>query len=141
MAWRRSGRMLCFSLIGRATSRYRECRLRSPRPGEHTGCPVRRVCRSHSRRRTIRMPGLLISALKNHQTRQLEERLAAGAAWQDSGLVFASPIGTALEQRNVTREFLALLVAAHLPVVRFPDLRHTVATLLLAQGVDPRTIM
>jgi integrase len=79
-------------------------------------------------RRTIRMPALLVTALKNHRTRQLEERLAAGAAWQDSGFVFASPIGTALEQRNVTREFQALLVAAHLPAVRFHDLRHTAAT-------------
>jgi len=52
-----------------------------------------------------------------------------------------SPPGTALEQRNVTREFQALLVAAHLSTVRFHDLRHTAATLLLAQGVDARTIM
>ena len=92
-------------------------------------------------RRTIRMPGLLVSALKTHRTRQLEERLAAGAAWEDAGFVFASPIGTALEQRNVTREFHVILAAAPLPAVRFHDLRHTAATLLLAQGVDPRTIM
>jgi hypothetical protein len=35
----------------------------------------------------------------------LEERLAAGGAWADSGLVFTSPIGTPLGPRNVTREF------------------------------------
>jgi integrase len=58
-----------------------------------------------------------------------------------SGLVFTPPIGTALDARNVTREFHALLKAAKLPAVRFHDLRHTAATLLLAQGVDPRTIM
>src|SRR5262249_33868920 len=92
-------------------------------------------------RRTVRMPGLLVSALKTHRTRQLEERLAAGPAWEDCGFVFASPVGTALDQRNVTREFRALLAAANLPAVRFHDLRHTAATLLLAQGVDPRTIM
>jgi len=34
-----------------------------------------------------------------------------------------------------------LLKAAQLPAIRFHDLRHTAATLLLAQGVDPRTIM
>jgi integrase len=92
-------------------------------------------------RRTIRMPALLVSTLKMHRTRQREERLAAGAAWEDSGFVFTSPVGTALEQRNVTRQFHELLVAAGLPAVRFHDLRHTAATLLLAQGVDPRTIM
>jgi integrase len=79
--------------------------------------------------------------LKGHRTRQLEERLAAGGTWEETGLVFTSPIGTALDSRNVTREFHVLLEAAGLPSIRFHDLRHTAATLLLAQGVDPRTIM
>lgn len=92
-------------------------------------------------RRTVCLPGVVMTALKAHRTRQLKERLAAGAAWEDSGLVFTSPIGSALDPRNVTREFKALLVAAALPDIRFHDLRHTAATLLLAQGVDPRTIM
>jgi integrase len=81
------------------------------------------------------------AGLKTHRKRQLEERLAVGRAWEDHGLVFTSPIGTALDPRNATREFPMLLKAAGLPVVRFHDLRHTAATLLLAQGVDPRTIM
>lgn len=92
-------------------------------------------------RRTIRMPQVVITALKAHRKGQLEERLAAGAAWEDSGLVFTSPIGTPLDPRNVSREFKAMLITADVPAVRFHDLRHTAATLLLAQGVDPRTIM
>jgi len=55
--------------------------------------------------------------------------------------VFVTPIGTPLDPRNVTREFHAMLAAAGLPKVRFHDLWHTNATLLIAQGVDPRTIM
>ena len=39
------------------------------------------------------------------------------------------------------RKFRAMLLDAKVPVVRFHDLRHTAATLLLSQGVDPRTIM
>ena len=46
-----------------------------------------------------------------------------------------------MDPRGATREYQALLKAATLPSVRFHDLRHTAATLLLAQGVDPRTIM
>jgi integrase len=46
-----------------------------------------------------------------------------------------------MDPRNATREFPSLLKKAGLPTVRFHDLRHTAATLLLAQGVDPRTIM
>jgi integrase len=50
-------------------------------------------------------------------------------------------LGTALDPGNVSRGFRALLIAAALPFIRFHDPRHTAATLLLAQGVDPRTIM
>jgi len=87
------------------------------------------------------MPQVVITALKVHRKRQLEERLAAGSEWLDAELVFTSPIGTPLDLRNATREFPAMLAKASLPSVRFHDLRHTAATLLLAQGVDPRTIM
>jgi integrase len=87
------------------------------------------------------MPQIVTNALKTHRKRQLEERMTVGKAWQDSGFVFTS-IGTPLDPRNVTREFQAMLSAAPgVPRVRFHDLRHTAATLLLAQGVDPRTIM
>ena len=55
--------------------------------------------------------------------------------------MFTTAEGTPLDARNVTREFQALLKAAAVPRVRFHDLRHTAATLLLSQGVDPRTIM
>jgi integrase len=92
-------------------------------------------------RRTIRLPQVVARALQDHRTRQLEERLAAGGEWTDSGLVFTTPVGTPQDARNSTREFAALLRAAGLPPIRFHDLRHTAATLLLAQGGDPRTIM
>jgi integrase len=108
--------------------------------------PVRSTLRvtepkSARSRRTVRLPAVVLTALKAHRTQQRKERLAAGGAWEDSGLVFTSPVGSALDPRNVTREFKALLVSASLPDIRFHDLRHTAATLLLAQGVDPRTIM
>lgn len=92
-------------------------------------------------RRTVRLPQIAVTALKAHRTSQLKERLAAGKAWADTGLVFTSPIGTPIDPRNASREFQAMLTTAGLPHVRFHDLRHTAATLLLAQGVDARTIM
>jgi integrase len=76
-----------------------------------------------------------------HRKRQLKARLAAGAAWQDTGHVFTSPIGTPADPHNLQKHFRALLARAGLPPVRIHDLRHSCATLLLAQGVDPRTIM
>ena len=87
------------------------------------------------------MPSVVVDAIKVHQTRQLEERLRAGRYWQQTGLVFTSTIGTPMEAREVTRILHANLRKAELPSVRMHDLRHTAATLLLAQGVDVRTIM
>jgi integrase len=92
-------------------------------------------------RRTIHMPAIVVTALKTHRTRQQVERLAAGGDWADSGLVFTSPLGTALDEGKLRTTYKALLETAVLPRIRFHDLRHTAATLLLAQGVDPRTIM
>lgn len=51
------------------------------------------------------------------------------------------PVGTPLDPWGVIKAFKRLLADAGLPNVRFDDLRHTAATFLLAQGVDPRTIM
>ena len=92
-------------------------------------------------RRTIALPGVVVTALRSHRVRQLEARLVAGGRWQDRGFIFTSAIGTPLEPRNMTREFKALLVAAALPNIRLHDLRHSCATLLLAQGVNPRVVM
>ena len=92
-------------------------------------------------RRTVALPEVLVSALRSHRVRQLEERLAAGARWRESGFVFATGIGTPFEPSSLTKAFKALLVKAGVPDIRFHDLRHTAATFLLAQGVDARTIM
>ena len=92
-------------------------------------------------RRTMTMPGIVAAALRKHRTRQLEERLAVGARWKDSGLVFTTSTGTAVDKSGLCRTFKGILRAAGLPNIRYHDLRHTAATLLLAQGVAPRTIM
>ena len=92
-------------------------------------------------RRTLHLPESVVSALRSHRARQLQERLAAGRDWKDTGLVFTSRIGTPVDQRNLFRAFKALLAKAGLPDVRFHDLRHSAASLLLAQGVPMRAVM
>jgi integrase len=61
--------------------------------------------------------------------------------YKDHGLVFTTTKGTPINVRNVTRWFHQILERAELPRIRFHDLRHTAASLLLAQGVEPRVIM
>ena len=73
--------------------------------------------------------------------RQREDRLLAGSLWHENGFVFTSRAGAPLDPWAVNKAFKRLLTAAGLPDIPFHDLRHTAATFLLAQGVDPRTIM
>jgi integrase len=96
--------------------------------------------KSEKSRRTVTLPALTLQTLKRHATRQKKERLLAGGDWVNSGLVFTSTIGTALDERNVRRDFKNLLTKAKLPKIRIHDLRHTCATLLLAQGVHPKVV-
>jgi integrase len=92
-------------------------------------------------RRSIALPRVAIDALRPHRTRQFEERLIAGSSWQEHGLVFATTVGSPIHPRNLVRHFHRTLEKAGLPKKRFHDLRHTCASLLLAQGVQPRVVM
>lgn len=92
-------------------------------------------------RRVISLPQITIAALRSHRVRQVEERLKAGALWQEYGYVFTTKVGTPIEPRNINRSFEAAIRRAAVPRIRFHDMRHTCASLLLAQGVHPRVVM
>lgn len=92
-------------------------------------------------RRTIMLPQVVMNALVKHQMRQAQERQEAWSRWVEGGFVFTTTIGTPLDGSTVTHRFQAAVKAAGLRRLRFHDLRHTCATLLLAQGVHPRVIM
>ncbi len=92
-------------------------------------------------RRTVPLPALVSAALHAHRVRQLEERLAAGDLWQDTGLVFTNVQGKPLAEEWVSKCFHKALTRAGLPSVRLYDLRHTCASLLLVLGVPMRVVM
>jgi integrase len=98
--------------------------------------------KSEKSRRTVPLPKVAVDVLKRHRTRQKKDRLKAGGNWQGSDLVFTSTVGSPLDERNVRRAFKEVLDSAKpkLPKMRIHDLRHTCATLLLAQGVHPKTV-
>ena len=76
-----------------------------------------------------------IAALREHQQRQAEVKLTAGNEYQDLGLIFATDKGTPWDHRNVARRYFEpALRAAGLRIIRLHDLRHTCASLLIAQG-------
>lgn len=91
--------------------------------------------------RQIRLGQKATQALRAHRKRQLEERMEKAGLWEDHGLVFPSEVGTPLGARNLQRAFKIRLKRAGLPEsTRFHDLRHTCATLLLGQGVNPKFV-
>ncbi len=91
-------------------------------------------------RRKILLPVFVVKALKQHRTRQLEARLKAGDAWQEHDLVFCNTCGGFLDPTNVLRMFHKLIAKAGLPHMRFHDLRHSAATILLSMGVHPKVV-
>ena len=91
-------------------------------------------------RRSLRLTPMAISALKLHRARQTEQRLRA-VFWDDLGLIFTNEVGRHLSPQNLTRRsFQPLLQRAGLPTVRFHELRHTAATLMLLQGVNVKVV-
>ena len=92
-------------------------------------------------RRTIPLPVTSVRIPREYRVRQASEKLAVGPAWADQGLVFTSTAGTVVEPRNLARLFDELTKEAGVRRIRFHDLRHTCASLLLAQGVTPRVVM
>jgi integrase len=91
-------------------------------------------------RRSLRLTRLAVATLRTHRMRQKEERLRVGALWQDQNLVFANAFGGPMNTLTLTRRFHRLLKQAGLPRVRFHDLRHGTASLLLALGEHPKVV-
>jgi integrase len=128
-------------------------------------------CKTSRSRRTVPIPPVADAALRTHRARQAEEKLAAGPAYNDHGLVFASPNGNPPDPRSLVRNHFDRVLAAaskkereqldracesgdaaairqaevalkkvELPKIRLYDLRHTSASLLLAEGVHPKVV-
>jgi integrase len=92
-------------------------------------------------RRRVELSALAADALRRHRVVQNEERLRLGRGWHDLDLVFPDKRGNYLSDTHLRRRsFGPLLARAGLPPIRFHDLRHSAATLLLGQGTHPKIV-
>lgn len=91
-------------------------------------------------KRQISIPPFILDMLRVHQDQQTALRMAAGEKWQDRGMVFCTDTGGYFEGQRVHKPFKQLLAAAGLPDIRFHDLRHSAATLLLAMKEHPKVV-
>jgi integrase len=92
-------------------------------------------------RRTLGLPAAVVEALREHRRRQAAERLAAGEAWADQGLVFTTSVGTALDAGNVRKQFKAICKAADIGDDWAPrELRTSFVSLLSWSGMPVEEI-
>jgi integrase len=92
-------------------------------------------------RRRVELAPMALNALRRHRARQTETRLLLGPVWNALGLVFPSSLGRAQDGSHLLYGlFHPLLERLGPPIIRFHDLRHTAATLLLGQGVHPKIV-
>jgi integrase len=76
-----------------------------------------------------------VAVLREHKRAQVAERLAYGPGWTDLGLMFVRADGTRIRPPQVGKAFHAHRTRAGLPRIRLHDVRHSVASHLLARGV------
>jgi integrase len=103
------------------------------------GTPKGRKDAAPKSRRLSLDPGT-VERLRQHRTAQLQERLAWGGDWQDSGLVFVREDGSPLNPTTIGHMLTRKADKAKLPHIRVHDLRHTYATLALEAGVHPKVV-
>jgi integrase len=86
-------------------------------------------------KRAIALGGKTIEVLRAHLLYQQGEKTVAGIKWVENGLIFTNSLGGPIDARNLLRNFKQLLRDAGLPAIRFHDLRHTAASLMLNAGI------
>src|SRR5712692_1950474 len=101
---------------------------------------VEREQKTKAGRRKIALPDVVLVALREHEKAQQQTREKAGERWQEDGLIFSNKYGRFSHPDHMLYQFKKLLKDAGLPVVRFHDLRHSVATILLVAKIDLKVV-
>ena len=123
--------------LDNGTLRVQQIAYRLPGRGVVFGEP-----KTERSKREIALPATLLAELKRHRKEQNEARLVAGDAWdKEADLVFPTPFGKVKDASVDRKTWKALLEKADVPHVKLHAARHTAATMMLLQGIDPRVVM
>ncbi|MDO6629183.1 tyrosine-type recombinase/integrase [Bacillus thuringiensis] len=106
----------------------------------HDGKTIVSGAKTKSSIRTIMLPKETINVLKEHKKIIMNEKKLGDILYNNNDLVVCTNIGTPCSPRNLLRVFYNLITKAEIQRIRFHDLRHTHATLLLKQGVNPKIV-
>lgn len=110
-------------------------------PERHSGGLVLTEVKSAAGRRTVALDPVTAIGLQEHRSKEQERFAGLGRPWSASGYVFTTEAGDPIDPRQDLREWKALLQTAEVRETRLHDARHTAASFLLLQGVDPRVVM
>jgi integrase len=88
--------------------------------------------------RSVALGTVAVNVLREHRKRQAQEQFLLGGEWRDLGLVFSTEFGDFLSPTSLRLALRRTLTRANLPTIRFHDLRHSAATLMLSRGVHPK---
>ncbi|GAJ03368.1 unnamed protein product, partial [marine sediment metagenome] len=91
-------------------------------------------------RRLVALSPSLAILLREHKAKKDDIRTQLGSPLQDNNLVFSHLDGSPIEPNNVTKAFRKLARSVGLNGLRFHDLRHAHATLMLQQGIHPKIV-
>ena len=113
----------------------REVNIRRALPARRPGMPLELSKPKSGSQRRLLIPDEVVAALKAHRSRQATERMKLGPAWTDSGLVFTTESGDLIDPRNFHRAMSTISRRAGLGHWHPHELRHSAASIMLAQGV------
>jgi integrase len=113
---------------------------RVQKEGGGSSLEITEVLKTDESERSMVLAPCVLHEIKLHLERQEEEKQKAGELYHDEGLVFCGRLGNRLDTRRLYELHCRALKKAGLEHIRFHDLRHTFATLLLEKGEDIKTI-
>lgn len=102
--------------------------------------------KTFSSNRTVSLPADTLDLLRKHRTEQQRYRLSLGTYWQGDNYVFIQDSGRQMDISTPNKVFQKIIrlhnetAKEPLPLITFHGLRHTSATLLIAQNVDVKTV-
>jgi integrase len=116
--------------VGRLTIRQSICQIKGSVTVKGT---------KSGRSRVLPLSRMAIEALNAQKALQAEDRMRVGGLYRDEGALFTDELGHRLTPRAATNAFARLAVKAGISTTRLHDTRHTAATAMLSNGVDPTT--
>ncbi|USG67334.1 tyrosine-type recombinase/integrase [Brevibacillus ruminantium] len=119
---------------------FENCSLSISQTLSHDGKELQTEAKTKSSIRAIHLPTETLLALRKHRSLIIQEKLQAGDKYVDHDLVVCTSVGTPVIPRNLTRTWKRLIEQAGVAPIRFHDLRHTHATLLLKQGIHIKVV-